>query len=384
MTESFCNLLQIFACGARGEKIQNCCDMNLSEIKMLAKRQSVFPMVCYALNEMDGECLKLTADKVRRNYLIKKVIDQLIENGIECVYLKGVVLDNLYPYPELRLSTDTDILVPKDKEETINKILIENDFCLIPRKDTSNEQKCVHKVAGLLELHYGLDNELMSKIWFDGKTEELEPFRKFTAADGQEYMTLSVTDGFMQLVLHFIKHYINRAGNIKMIMDILMYIQQYDKEINWEKINSLMDYLNYSMFFKVLLTIGKEYLGFPNREASIEKNLADKVLTDMEEACRMGNKNVGNLDFYHLYSEERKKRFQTEEYKEKKYISDILKSLFPKRSHLINQYPILKKHPAFLPFIWTKRICKFVLRDKKSEKKYIQDRMSLIRELDMI
>lgn len=103
------------------------------------KKQSILPVIYAGMKRMDTpvDILK-TADYSRnqdlRRYVLYhdalgKICRALDDAGIDYIPLKGSVLCNLYPAPEMRTSSDIDVLVhEEDLERAVRTIESATDF----------------------------------------------------------------------------------------------------------------------------------------------------------------------------------------------------------------------------------------------------------------
>ena len=345
-----------------------------------------------------------TMKNVQRNAFIHKMLKKLEENGISCCLLKGEVLAALYPCPEARISGDTDIFIGPENIEKASALLRGMGFEVKPKNHTSHHVVCTHPIGGMVELHLYLHDELFEDVWFDKQSVFTEPFRKITL-DGDEINTLGYTDGAIFVTLHLIKHFLSQGVGIRQVLDTLLYLKTYRQELDWESFNHLMKHLKYEKFMDVLYTIGIQHLGFREedfppfvrREAQ-----AEQVLDEIMEAGAFGFSDIQRKNFYITYTEERFQRFKKEDYesymKAWKHES-IWKAVFLDRKRMEQKYPYVKKTAILLPIAWLQRIFYLiasVLFGKKRVKEYthavnkneqsdfVQKKMSLIRELDMI
>ena len=192
---------------------------------------------------------------------------------------------------------------------------------------------------------------------------------------------------------------------IRQTLDTLLYLREYREEIDWERFNALIKYLKYEKFMDVLYTIGIQYLGFREedfppfirREAQ-----AEQVLDEIMEAGTFGFSNVQRKDFYITYTEERFQRFKKEDYE--RYMKawrheSIWEIIFLDRKRMEKKYPYVKKSVMLLPIAWIQRIFYLILAilsgkkktneythavNKNEQSDFVQKKMALIRELDMI
>jgi hypothetical protein len=386
MTKAFSDMLFLFAKGTKGEKVTDMSGIDLDGAKSAAARQSIWPTVYFAANEVNFDVLNAAMKKARRQAIIYEIIKKAEAAGIPCCYLKGEILDDMYADPGLRLTADTDILISPKNERKIKKILRENGFYIHERQKTSNELKCMHAAAGLLEIHTALETKQMSEIWFNNKTNPAEPFRKHISKAGTAYTTLSETDGLIFVFLHFVKHFISKAANVKMLMDVLLYMETYQESINWAKFNALTDELGFGKIVKTLKYAGNKYLGFNFAVDGFQniETTAEQLLNDIETVTS------GHNGFHGEYTKIRYNKFKNGNYRAYEFKTNLLNfknRYFPALPVLYPNYPYLIKRPYLKPYAWFIRAVKFILKTNAREEKLLktdgESHRKLIKDLEM-
>ena len=412
MTQVFSDMLYLFSCAAHGIQPDDKQERPLVEICKKAERQGVLPLVLVAIKDMSSDDITLLPDSdfsndsqylmktavfnMHRNIVVHNAIKQLREADISCCVLKGATIAGLYKNMDFRISSDTDIYIDTDSKKIIKKAIrvFENHgfvFSGIP--PNSNHYIAHHKAAGLLELHYNLYHELFTDVWFDNKTVLNEPFRMVKTHFDLEIPALGITDGYLYMGLHIIKHFLAEGIGIRPIMDYLLYTKQYKEEIDYRKFSEIMHYLKYNRFIDVIMCIGVKYLGFSKEDLfsyDCDEKTADEVLTDIEGGGLFGHDEKWRNGFRMLYNEQRFKRFRSDGY------ADYMKTWeFRRKVHsgyvMRKRYPFVVKYGFLLPVAWIHRIVSHVIRaifyksktdDKLDER--VQERLNLIMELDMI
>lgn len=148
-------------------------------ILSIGVQQSIQPILYHGLRRCNAsEEIIRDFDKarMRHTYLaiqfmtsIKAISSTLDECAIPYVPLKGSVIRDLYPAPELRTSSDIDVLVhEKDLDKAVQTIEAKTDFKMLHRAyhDISMVNSRVH-----LELHFNLKesmeniDKLLVKAW---------------------------------------------------------------------------------------------------------------------------------------------------------------------------------------------------------------------------
>ena len=412
MTQAFSDVLYLFSCAAHGIRPNDKQDRSLDEIYLKAERQGVLPLVLMAVKDLDLDerTLVLGVDlshhyhnlrmmaisNMHRSSIVYNALKQLKEVGISCCVLKGATLAGLYKNKDFRISTDTDIYIDTDSKRTIKKaikVFEEHDFEFRGIPPNSNHYIAYHKTAGMLELHYNLYHELFTDVWFDNKTALTEPFRMVETHLELEMPALGITDGYIYMCLHMIKHFLAEGIGIKPIMDLLLYTKRYKEEIDYRRVSEIMHHLKYDKFIEVIMCIGVRYLGFSTEEVfpfDCDEATADKVLADMEGGGMFGHDEEWRKGFKMVYNEHRFSRFRADDYAEYMKTWDFRRKV---RSGYVmkKRYPYLVKYGFLLPVAWIHRIVRYVIRsifkksgtsDKLDER--VQERMNLIMELDMV
>lgn len=145
----------------------------------IAKQHSIQQIICRGLkllgvsseylSNSEIDCLKDTRLFILQNDSLNNIAIALEKTNIPYIPLKGAILRKLYPEPELRTSSDIDVLVMESNlENAVQAIETYTDFKLRKRKyhDVSMVNGSVH-----LELHFNLKENiesidiLLSRAW---------------------------------------------------------------------------------------------------------------------------------------------------------------------------------------------------------------------------
>jgi hypothetical protein len=420
MNQVFLDTIYLFSCGARGVKPVLDHEIDVLKIHDTAVQQGIWDITFLAIKQLydegsyfvNGELIEKwhkeliirIAKETQRSFQVYNIIKKLEDSGVNCCVLKGEIIADLYYNPDCRISTDTDILIDKAFEKKAVKIMGKNKFEVLTRSSASHHVRCFHPVAGLIELHVDLYDEIFEDIWFDNMINNKESCRRVTTSQGYEYTTLGITDGLIFITLHYIKHFLTCGVGIRQLMDVLLYMKKYKNEIDWDRLNGLLRHLKYYKFFSNAIGIGIEYLKFNKEElpeVEYDSDIMIKILDDVEEGGVYGKSNLQRRDFYKIYTEKRFEKIKNENYQ--KYMnkwkrSSSLKMIFPKAANLKVKFPYVTKSKLLLPVAWVHRLLRFVcdvFNRNKDVRHYIQcpapqsnraleKRMELIRELDMI
>ena len=415
MTKAFIETINLYFSEITGKSSEGINPENLEEIIKIAKSQGIY---CYvllalkrlydenrlALSEQDIKNIKMilfNASTVNTNKLImfSDVLKQFEEAGIECCVLKGESLARFYYEPAFRISGDIDVLVSPENEEKAIAILRKNKFKVVPRSDGSPHDLCYHESMGRIELHVMLYSDFMEDIWFD-KCRDLicEQQVEVISSNGYSYRTLGITDGFINVFLHGVEHFLTDCMGLRHISDILLYLVNNINDIDFKRVFDVLDRLKYKKFLDNILGIGIMYGGLEKEQiysACYDEELCDKMLQEIYDFGIFGANTV-NVSFFPRYTKLRYNTFEQrgdpEKFLKQKYIRYVKNFLSLSRKNMENLYDgeyIWKARIKHINVIKNKLLNKIKkkLRQKNStacEQGIFKNREKLVKDLDMI
>ena len=341
---------------------------------------------------------------IKMNSFVHKTIKALEKKGIPCCILKGETLAQLYSVPEARISGDTDIFIGTEKIDEAVETVKEMGYEVELKQALSHHIVCHSPLGGTIELHLTLHEEFIEEIWFDNQVFFQEPFQSIEL-ENEKFQTLGYTDGAIFNTLHLIKHFLSNGVGLRQVFDVLLYLKEYKSEIDWLRYNQLMQGLKYDKFINVLYHIGVRYLNFISEDFdlyAVENEIVEYTMNEIMEAGTFGLEDQKRKEFYKTYTRERFHSFHSSDYSkyiEKTLIGKKSKIIFLSRERISIRYPYVKKRVLLLPIAWIHRLFDFAICLLKGKKKledyktfenkneqsdFVQKKMSLIRELDMI
>ena len=374
-TERF--FINIVSSYISGKKPQTPDGIDYSELLLLAHIHKLLPVVYSSLktNFNDGETVNFI-NKIKKAAIAQvagqavkckkfmEVCSAINEKSIKYASLKGTVLGSLYPEPDLRLSSDEDILATGADFDKAAAVLIEAGFEMRESENgESNVSPFYDKDSGLLiELHRSLfsDRFLIGQKmcgFYDGAAERYESIY----IDNCKISILSPTDALLYLILHSFKHFIRCGFGIRQITDFILFAKSKAGSTNAEYIISSLKEVNALGFFDCILKICEEYfdaskddLGFSSYTPS--ETDPSNMIADVISGGAYGNSSPERVhsSLITLLSVESGKK------------ESFISALFPPYDIMKTKYPIVARSRLFLPLGWTKRIITKLLRRKKS------------------
>ena len=346
-------------------------DFDLHEAFDTAKKHGITALLYYGARTIGEDatsetmqrafssvCKCILADE-RQRAEITRLLNAFDERGIKYMPLKGVNMKGLYPNPEMRMMGDADILItPEQYDEVIRPLMLELGY----EEGAESDHELIWNKSSLhVELHKRLIpsyNKDYYEYFGDGWT-----LAKVKDENTERY-SMTKEDEFVYLFTHFAKHYRDSGIGIRHMVDLWVY-ESHNPDMDKEYILGELKKLQLDKFY-----------------INIEKTLdtwfgdskADK-LTDFITNFIFTSGQYGKLEtsFVSGALKESKSEKSTAKIKLKR----ILRSGFQSVDYLKTYYPILKRAPFLLPFIWVIHFFRRVFTKNKL-KNYVRN----IKEID--
>lgn len=299
--------------------------------------------LCSAFRQQLGYTLINFEQKIRAYNYIKSLLD---ECKSEYIFVKGIVLGELYPVREYRTSGDIDVLVRDESLEGIRAFLKKNSVVIKEEDASYINAECFGVPIEIQSVLYG-DSDF-SKTLFD-----------ISQRNGFEY-TLSPEAHLIYVLCHIVKHFNICGAGIRMFMDVDVLLRhlESDGSCDYEKICSVCEELNILNFTKYTFSLCRSWFSSPTDTVfDIE---ADENIMKMFEEEILGGGSFGfekrGIASYYLsqgIGKSGKNNFASK-------LRALLALLFPKKEYLYSSFEYAKKHHFLLGAAWVERIFKAV------------------------
>jgi len=302
-----------------------------------------------------------------RSQSFKRVYDELIADGFNLIVLKGELLRKLYPQPESRTSLDEDLLVDKNQYEELKNRLISMGF--EEANESDGDKHWVNKKLSLyFEIHFEpFSNEKSYKKWNNIFANYSE---RIINSDG--IISLSSEDNFIFLMLHAAKHFIYSGVGLKQVLDIAVFMKNYQDEMDFSYVKNALKNTNTLLFAKEMTAFIKENL-LENVYCFGEDKADSFFINDILNAGSLGQ------------SDESRKHSANVTASAFKGDSKYINIIFPPRERLTLKYPFCKKYPILLPVAWAMRLASYLFRRKKSSAlKTGNERLRMLKKYGLI
>lgn len=320
------------------------------------------------------------------------IYEKLLAAGIRPLILKGLVCRALYPQPDLRLSCDEDLWIRKEDVLSCDKVLRDNgyiaeDQVLLDNLDTvidTAQELTYENDVLMLEMHlnpFGSNDS--TRVQLNQLFADAPQHVTSVEIDGHTIYTLEPTWHYLFIFFHLYKHFIAGGVGVRQVLDLLLYYEHYQDDINFSVIDPALDEFGARTFHNALLALGRERLGFSSLPAADFSGDLDPLLTDLIESGVYGNGSKAMM-LSSTYVRARIRQKQTG-------IPSILTMLFPSVSHASYSYPWLIQKPWLLPVAWIHRFFKFFTKTLPENHGLTsqtfergKERFSLLEQLDLL
>ena len=256
-------------------------------------------------------------------------------HALPSVPLKGAVLRHLYPTPEMRTSSDIDLLVPEERlEEAVS--LLTGELGFTEKGRTYHDVHLVMGDAVNLELHYNITEDdpildpLLEEAWQHASPK----------AGGAEHVFDDAYFAF-HIVAHACSHFLRGGCGTKVIMD--MYLLSQSPTFDADAVRALCHKCGIDRFFDALLLLSRVWFGDAEHT---------ETTLGMEDLI-LGGGAFGSISNRTAIGTAKRNRLRY-----------ALDRIFIPRRRLARLYPSLLKYPFLLPLFHIRRWFRVIFRGR--------------------
>ena len=374
MNNSQKELLKFLKHGIRGEKAKLKSNFNLEKFLKLAEEHKIKGIIYSAIkkekynNDVIMEELKrdtFMSALSQRNHLneVYRVFTKLNEAEIEVIALKGLVIRELYPIPDLRTMCDSDILVREKDLVKVGEVLEELGY-------NKNEEKDEHGAHFVylaphyypIEVHWTLIND----DFFKGdKGFENNIWNNVIQVNvnGAEVKGLSLEYLAFHLCSHMAVHMVYGGFGLRQLCDLVLLVEKRGREIDWDKFLSIVYSSGIEKFVFTIFYICKELfdLRIPfitRKNIKIKRKYINYLIEDIFKDGIHASKDMCNT-FANEFAFDKD---DTSGFKK------FMLFIFPPANKLDEKYWYAKKNKILIPMAWIHHLIIGVFRKEYSFK----------------
>ena len=351
----------------------------LNRLLTLAEEQHVLPLVldrlipaartagaeADALRPLRQMLLQSAVGQTRRTRKLEALYGALEAEGLRPLLVKGLACRLLYPNPDLRPSSDEDLLAREEEMKDIHRV-----FTRMGMEQEGDGRLGEAQVVTYWDRESGLRIELHRKLFpedaraYGGMNrcfeQSFDRGIRLEGANGPVW-TMGPDDHLLYLICHSFKHFLHSGFGVRQVCDICLAAAAWGERIDWDDFFAALEPFRADCFARNLFAIGAEYLGFAGRwPLPMEAALAARGETDcgalLEDLLTAGV--YGSSSDVRLHSSRITLNAAAAE-GEQTLGRSVLRTVFPSARELEGRYPYLKKKPWLLPGAWVQRLAHY-------------------------
>ena len=264
---------------------------------------------------------------------LKELEEQFEREKIYYQVLKGSILKELYPTPELREMSDIDVMIYDENLNRAKKVVEDMGFSLY--QSIKHHDIYIKPPFLVIELHYALYDKNVDKNQYEYFKNEMHLKEKA----GRDYaLQFHTEDFYVYLISHMAKHFYETGCGIRNVLDVYYYRKLYEAVWDEERITEELTKCGLEQFEQRIHTLSLVWLGGQKPDAF------SKALFEYMVDCGIyGKGENGVWGQFALHNQNKNMDYQS--YAKRWYY-------FPPMYYMENYYPWLKKYPYLLVAAW--------------------------------
>ena len=298
-----------------------------------------------ALSDLEQDSITQVIQDANQISEVEELMDDLEQNRIPAIMLKGWIMKDLYPRTDLRSRADTDIFIRTADEEKVHHIILNHGFKTITyggKKDNVYSKEPfvtleMHKNLFMYEDNWNeVVNNKYSRQYIWKRIEKLDGYHYISRMDREFH--------YVYMVAHMAKHLKDDGGiGVRAFLDLWIYRKAYANQLDIRRMEEDVVALGLSTFAQRAYTLACSW--FDGDEIRYPDDSYEEFTEYIMDCGAYGSSNNFVMNNEAMRGE---KKPGSKGY--------IFRRAFPPRDSMEKRYPALKKHPARLPFYWAKRL----------------------------
>ena len=345
-------LFHLLGAYVRGAAPEGAEGMALEKLRHLAQIHSVegvfdYMAMKYRLFPAEGGvfragCMATIGGYAKRAAMAQMLFGELSRRGIDHVLMKGYVLKDYYPVPELRSFGDIDVVIRPEDREKCHGLMLELGY------EVKADWEPVYSYVKPLE-YYEFHTQLLETDISDTLDcrDYFADLWHHTVSTGVHSYELEPEFHFLYLLAHLAKHVRGSGAGARLYLDLAAFILRFRQDADWNRIRRELEKTRLGGFANTALSFVERYFGVESPLAlkPVEAD-ALELLADLTAAGGVFGRFAVSGGTVTLRSEgEGTGR-----------LAVIRKRLFPAAKTIESRYTYLQKRPWLLPVAWMHRV----------------------------
>ncbi|MBE5958642.1 MAG: hypothetical protein E7254_07265 [Lachnospiraceae bacterium] len=356
MIKEYQYLLTILNCFIHDQK-PDPFEGDLSKLFQTADRHFLMGIVGYMLTKYPDEAVREKEIEIRKGYLkyigyfsqtaqlMKVLISKLNEQEIDHLLMKGFVVKDYYPVPELRTYGDIDFLIRKEDRKKSDDLMVSSGF-----RKKKDWEPVYNYVKGTE--HYEIHTEIM-EVDVSKKADYREYFshtwERAKLLEGHSYV-LSPEDHLIYLLTHIAKHINGSGAGVRMYLDIAVYMKHFENKMDLNYLRGELEKLALLPFTNFVFDLIRVYFDVDVKgwKSNVSKEELEEFMTMTFDGGTFGTvgRDAGLITL--------KQAEKTENAVSR--VKIVLNRLFPAAKTIENRYTYLQGKHWLIPVAWIHRL----------------------------
>lgn len=281
--------------------------------------------------------------------LLRQLTGAYSENGIDCILLKGAVVRDYYPVPELRTFSDADLVIRAGDREKSDRVMQALGY--LPEV-TWEPTYTYRRDWEYYEIHANvLEMKLPDEVNYSGCFRRIwDHTVPSQAVPLPHILELDPVIHFLYLLTHIAKHVQGSGAGIRMYLDLAFFLRRFGSSLDWSRLLPELEQLSLTKFANTVLTAVEQWFGVESR-LPLEP-VDHTVMADFLQFTLAGGiyGYIGRDKSLIALKQQDPGRSGVSRWK------TLLHRMFPPLGSLENRYPYLLRHPWLLPVAWIHRL----------------------------
>ena len=343
-------LLHLLGAFVRGEAPEGAEGMELEKLRHLAHIHSVegifsYMAMKYGLFPVErgafrAQCMAVIGGYAKRAALAQMLFGEFSRRGIDHVLMKGYVLKDYYPVPELRTFGDIDVVIRSEDREKCHALMQELGYQI------KTDWEPVYSYTKPLE-YYEFHTELLETDISD-HLDCREYFRDlwdYTVSTGERSFEFTPEFHFLYLLAHLAKHVRGSGAGARMYLDLAAFILHFGDQADWAWIAGELEKTGLAAFANTALSFVERYFGVKSplmlKPVGVDTL---EALADLTAEGGVFGRFAVSGGTVTLRAEETGR------------VAAIGRRLFPAAKTIESRYTYLQKRPWLLTVAWVHRV----------------------------
>jgi hypothetical protein len=278
-----------------------------------------------------------------------KVFKKFNEQNIPVIALKGLILRNLYPAPDLRTMCDSDILIHEEDMKKVEVLLTEMDYKQV-EDNSPIHTTFIHKYYNPIEVHFKVADSLFIHdiSHFENNVWNCLVTKKF---NDTTVLCFCTEDFLVHLCIHMATHMRYGGFGLRQFCDFVLLIEKEGSSIDWKSFNTKIKSNSIEKFtmaiFSVCNSLFNVHIPKELNNVSIDEKYIKMLIHDIFASGVYGGKSLdrifGNAPITPNPKSENKSNI---------VMIKLINIIFPPINTLSSAYSYAKKYKILTPIAW--------------------------------